>query len=202
MNPIAVTDPGLVVLIGASSAGKTTFAQRHFRPTEVVSSDACRALIIDDENDQTVSVDAFDLLHLILRKRLVHGRLAVVDATSLHRTNRASLIRVARETSTSACAIYLRTPDAVCKQRARGRVDRDISVRTVAHQLQVLRATIKTTTSLTAEGFDRAYILRSVEEVDQASIVREPPRPRKVPDRTLIPPEDPDFGKGGVGAAT
>ena len=31
---------GLVVLVGVSGSGKSTFGRRHFKPTEVVSSDA------------------------------------------------------------------------------------------------------------------------------------------------------------------
>ena len=37
---LTIPDYCLVVLIGASGSGKSTFAARHFLPTEVVSSDA------------------------------------------------------------------------------------------------------------------------------------------------------------------
>src|SRR5579864_206528 len=73
----------LVVLIGASGSGKSTFARKHFRPTEVISSDYCRALVADDENDQAATNDAFDVLHFIAAKRLAAGRLTVVDATNV-----------------------------------------------------------------------------------------------------------------------
>ena len=68
----------LVLLVGPSGTGKSTFARRHFQPTEVVSSDHCRALVCDDENDQSVSADAFEILHLIAAKRLKAGRKKVV----------------------------------------------------------------------------------------------------------------------------
>ncbi|WP_285801748.1 AAA family ATPase [Streptomyces albidoflavus] len=80
---LAVTDLSLVVLIGATGSGKSTFAARHFKPTEVLSSDFCRGLVADDENDQSASTDAFDVLHHIAGKRLAAGRLTVVDSTSL-----------------------------------------------------------------------------------------------------------------------
>ncbi|MFC7940218.1 AAA family ATPase [Streptomyces sp. NPDC057387] len=80
---LPVTDLSLVVLIGASGSGKSTFARRHFKPTEVISSDFCRGLVADDENDQSASRDAFDVLHYIAGKRLAAGRRTVVDATSL-----------------------------------------------------------------------------------------------------------------------
>ncbi|MGW4234997.1 AAA family ATPase, partial [Streptomyces sp. NPDC004980] len=80
---LPVTDLSLVVLIGASGSGKSTFARKHFKPTEIVSSDFCRGLVADDENDQGASGDAFDVLHYIAGKRLAAGRLTVVDATNV-----------------------------------------------------------------------------------------------------------------------
>src|SRR5438105_6044423 len=80
---LTIPDLSLVVLIGASGSGKSSFARRHFRPTEVISSDACRGLVADDENDQSASADAFAVLHFIAAKRLERGRLTVVDATNV-----------------------------------------------------------------------------------------------------------------------
>lgn len=80
---LPVTDLSLVVLIGATGSGKSTFARAHFKATEVISSDFCRGLVADDENDQSASGDAFDVLHYIAGKRLAAGRRTVVDATSL-----------------------------------------------------------------------------------------------------------------------
>ncbi|MFJ4786659.1 AAA family ATPase [Streptomyces sp. NPDC088794] len=77
---LPVTD---LSLVGASGSGKSTFAHRHFKPTEVISSDFCRGLVSDDENDQGATKDAFDVLHYIAGKRLAAGRRTVVDSTSL-----------------------------------------------------------------------------------------------------------------------
>jgi len=88
MTAIAIPDFCLVVLIGATGAGKSTFARRHFKPTEIISSDYARALIADDENDQTISADAFDLVASIADKRLKHRRLAVIDATNVRAPDR------------------------------------------------------------------------------------------------------------------
>ncbi|MCZ1007039.1 AAA family ATPase [Streptomyces lydicus] len=98
---LAVPDLSLVVLVGATGSGKSTFAARHFRPTEVLSSDFCRGLVSDDENDQSASGDAFEVLHFIAAKRLAAGRLTVVDATSLmiervQASGEASVARVVR----------------------------------------------------------------------------------------------------------
>src|SRR5213592_46768 len=100
MEPIMkVTLPelSLVVLIGASGAGKSSFARRHFKPTEVLSSDFCRGLVSDDENSQSATKDAFDVLHFIAAKRLAAGLLTVVDATNVQREARAPLVALARE---------------------------------------------------------------------------------------------------------
>src|SRR5689334_16771467 len=72
---ITVPELSLIVLIGPSGCGKSTFARKHFKPTEVLSSDFCRGLISDNENDQTATKDAFETLHFIARKRLERGLL-------------------------------------------------------------------------------------------------------------------------------
>jgi protein phosphatase len=63
---ISIPELSLVLLVGPSGCGKTSFARKHFLPTEVVSSDFCRALVSDNENDQSATGDAFDLLHEII----------------------------------------------------------------------------------------------------------------------------------------
>ena len=66
---IRIPDLSLVVLVGASGCGKSTFARRHFLPTEVLSSDFFRAMVRDDETDQSATTDAFDALHFVARRR-------------------------------------------------------------------------------------------------------------------------------------
>ena len=83
MTTIDVPALSLVVLVGASGSGKSTFAQGHFLGTEVISSDFCRGLVSDDQNDQSATKDAFEVLHFIAGKRLTAGRLTVIDATNV-----------------------------------------------------------------------------------------------------------------------
>jgi predicted kinase len=94
---IKVPELSLVVLIGASGSGKSSFASKHFKSTEIISSDFCRGLVADDENDQTASNEAFDVLHFIARKRLARGQLTVIDATNVEPENRKHLVAIARE---------------------------------------------------------------------------------------------------------
>src|SRR5689334_159131 len=114
---LPVTDLSLVVLIGATGSGKSTFARKHFKPTEVISSDYCRGLVADDENDQSASRDAFEVLHYIAGKRLAAGRLTVVDATSVQADARRRLVQLAREHDVLPIAIVLDMPEEVCAER-------------------------------------------------------------------------------------
>src|SRR5947209_15305374 len=95
-KPLEVPELSLVVMIGASGSGKSTFAKRHFRPTEVLSSDYFRGVVADDENDQAATQDAFETLYYVASKRLANGRLAVVDATNVRAEDRKGLVELAR----------------------------------------------------------------------------------------------------------
>ncbi|MFD6417994.1 polynucleotide kinase-phosphatase [Streptomyces sp. NPDC060194] len=168
---LPVTDLSLVVLIGATGSGKSTFARRHFKATEIVSSDFCRGLVADDENDQSATGDAFDVLHYIAGKRLAAGRLTVVDATSVQSESRKQLVRLAREHDVLPIAIVLDVPEAVCHARNAERPDRAGMPRHVVQRHQrELRRSLR---GLEREGFRKVHILRGVEEIDAAEIVRE-----------------------------
>src|ERR1700681_4913887 len=89
---ISIPRLSLVVLVGPSGSGKSTFAKKHFLPTEVLSSDTCRGLVSDEENNQAATKDAFELLHFIASKRLALGRLTVIDATNVQPESRQPLV--------------------------------------------------------------------------------------------------------------
>ena len=86
MSAVSVPELSLVVLVGVTGSGKSTFARQHFAPTEVLSSDFCRGLLADDENDQAVTPQAFALLEHIAGLRLAANRLTAVDATNVQPT--------------------------------------------------------------------------------------------------------------------
>ncbi|MER5706248.1 polynucleotide kinase-phosphatase [Streptomyces sp. NPDC002122] len=168
---LPVTDLSLVVLVGATGSGKSTFARRHFKPTEIVSSDFCRGLVADDENDQSASKDAFDVLHYIVGKRLAAGRLTVVDATNVQQEARRQLVQLARSHDVLPIAIVLDLPEDVCRSRNAGRPDRaDMPAHVIQRHRRELRRSLR---GLEREGFRKVHVLRSVEEVEAAGIVRE-----------------------------
>jgi protein phosphatase len=154
-----------------SGSGKSTFAHTHFKPTEVLSSDFCRGLVADDENDQSASQDAFDLLNVIAAKRLSQRRLTVIDATNVRPEARRSLLALARRYHCPAVALVLDLPESVCQARDQARPDRQVGRLVIARQLDNLRHSL---TRLEREGFWRTYVLRSVEEAAAVTLVRQP----------------------------
>ena len=167
---VVVPDLSLVVLIGVSGSGKSTFARRHFRPTQVLSSDACRGLVADDENDQSATPAAFTLLHHIAGIRLRAGRLTVVDATNVKPEDRASLVRLAREYDVLPVAIVLDVPEGECLARNAARPDRDLAAGVVRRQRADLRRGLR---GLSREGFRKVHVLDGTEEVERAVITYE-----------------------------
>jgi polynucleotide kinase-phosphatase len=163
---------GLVVLVGVSGSGKSTFARTHFRPTEVISSDFCRGLVADDETDASATPDAFDVLHYIVGTRLRRGLLTVVDATNVQQAARASLVKLARSHDVLVDAIVLDVPQPVAVERNKRRPDRDFGSQVIARQHRDLKRSLG---HLSREGFRRVHLLRGVEQVDAARIIRERP---------------------------
>jgi protein phosphatase len=165
---LPVTDLSLVVLVGASGSGKSTFAHRHFKSTEIISSDFCRGLVSDDENDQGATKDAFDVLHYIAGKRLAAGRRTVVDATSVQSDSRRQLIELARQYDVLPIAIVLDVPENVCAERNASRSDRaDMPVRVIKRHIRELRRSIR---HLEREGFRKVHVLRGVEDIENATV--------------------------------
>jgi len=169
---LVVPELSLVLLVGASGAGKSTFAAKHFAPTEVLSSDHYRGVVSNDENAQDASADAFAVLEFIADKRLARGLLTVIDATNVDKTLRARWIRLARRYHVLPVAITFEIPPNVCHARNRDRPDRDFGLHVVRRQASLLRRSVG---GLRREGFRYVHRLRSGEEVDAAVVER--PRP-------------------------
>ncbi|RFS81736.1 polynucleotide kinase-phosphatase [Actinomadura spongiicola] len=169
MTEVKVPEMGLVVLVGVTGSGKSHFARKHFKPTQIVSSDYCRGVVSDDENDQSATGDAFDLLHYIVAKRLRRGLLTVVDATNVQSASRQSLLQIAKEHDVMSVAIVLDVPESVAAERNAVRPDRDLPPHVIPRQRRELRRGMRSL----AREFRRHHVLTGVEEIDAATITYE-----------------------------
>ncbi|MGZ6213939.1 MAG: AAA family ATPase [Candidatus Limnocylindria bacterium] len=167
-----IASDAMVVLIGPSGSGKSTFAARHFAPTQVLSSDALRAMIADDPNDQTATNAAFELLHTALAMRLAGRRLTVVDATNVEAWARERLLAVARRLGRPAAAIVFDLPLETCLERNAARTDGQVPPASIRRQLDRMRESID---HLAAEGFGPIAVLPAADTVD-AVVVELAPR--------------------------
>jgi predicted kinase len=161
MTEINVPEMSLVVLVGVSGSGKSTFARKHFIPTQVVSSDFCRGLVSDDENDQAATSD---VLHYIVGTRLKRGLLTVVDATNVQWEARKSLIDLAKEHNVLVDAIVLDVPEEVAIARNEDRPDRNFGPQVIRRQRKDLRRSMA---KISRDGFRRGRRCRQGEVVDR-----------------------------------
>jgi polynucleotide kinase-phosphatase len=171
MTILPLPDMSLVVLVGASGSGKSTFAATHFGPFETVSSDFFRGLVSNDENDQAATPAAFEALRFVVGKRLDAGLLTVVDATNVQPDARRSLVALAREHDVLPVAVVLDVPQSVCVERNAARSDRTFGASVVKRQHDQLRRSLK---NLGKEGFRRVHVLSGVDEIAAAQFVRDP----------------------------
>ena len=168
---ITLPEFALVVLIGVSGAGKSTFARRCFLPTEILSSDTCRGLVSDDENNQAATPDAFEVLHFIAAKRLAAGRLTVIDATNVQPEARKSLVALARQYHCLPVALVLDPPESLCHERNRARPDRAFGPHVIRNQHGQLKRSLR---HLEREGFRHIHLLSDPASLETAHIVRQP----------------------------
>ncbi len=159
---IKIPELSLVVLMGVSGSGKSSFAAKHFKRTEILSSDECRALVSDDESNQAATNDAFDLLYYIAGKRLKNGLLTVIDATNVQKESRQGLVELGRTYHCLPVAIVLDLPLETCEDRNSHRANRNFGGHVLRQQNQQLK---KSVSRLKEEGFRHVYVLKSQEEV-------------------------------------
>ena len=171
VRPVKLQIPefSLVVLIGTTGSGKSSFARKHFLQTQVLSSDTYRGFLSDDENDQTITPHAFEALHYMLGKRLQLGRLTVVDATNVQAANRKSLTAIGSKWHALKVAIILDVPERTCADRNQERADRAFGPHVLRNQRNDLRRTFS---EIKREGFHKIYILKP-EDIESAELVTE-----------------------------
>ncbi|WP_235984308.1 AAA family ATPase [Mesorhizobium neociceri] len=168
---LTIADFALVVLIGSTGSGKSTFAARHFLPTEIISSDRCRALVSDNETDQDVSADAFDLAREIAGKRLKHRKLAVIDATNVRAADRKAWVELARKWHALPVAVVIDPGVDVCVARNALRADRPFGAGVAQRMTTEIR---KGLGGLQREGFRQVWKLTSEASIDAAKVSRQP----------------------------
>jgi len=155
-SSISIPDFALVVLIGPTGSGKSSFAQKHFLGTEIISSDYCRALVSDDETDQSCTGDAFELLNQIAGIRLRRRKLTVIDATSVQRDDRAKLVALARKYHALPIALVLDIDPKICHERNKDRKNRDFGIHVPRNHSRALKRGLR---RLQKEGFRQKYKL-------------------------------------------
>lgn len=166
---LTIPDPALILLIGTSGSGKSTFARKHFQPTEILSSDQLRGWLADDERDQSVNADVFAVLHLIAAKRLGLGKLTVIDATNVQAEARQPLLKLARQRQVPAIAIVFKLPESLCIERDQQRAARHVGPTIIHEQFQHLQQSLIT---LPREKLPSIFVLSSLEEVEAVTIER------------------------------
>jgi len=172
--------PSLVVLIGAAGAGKTTLAARLFEPSEVISSDDLREAVSGDAADQRATRRAFSILHREVARRLASGRIVVVDATSVERAARLSLLRLAATARAETIAVLLALPPDLVHARNAARRPRLVAPEVVDRHLARVAGLMVDGSGvaraiLLAEGFGDVHIAQTDAEVSRLRVVRRPP---------------------------
>lgn len=173
--PIALTPDSLVILVGASGSGKSYWAHGHFRDTQVVSSDRCRALVSDEEENQGVSRQAFAVFYAIVRQRLSLGRLTVADSTGLQEFSRRRLRDLARERLRPVHVVAFPAPlEVLLLQNAQR--SRRVPEEVVARHAEMLDALLASG-ALEAEGYDSVHLLRTPAGREARPVIVRPAAP-------------------------
>ena len=155
MTEEPLPDPALVVLVGASGSGKSTWAEQRYRRAEVVSSDDLRGVVGSGRHDLDASTEAFALLDLIVAGRVRRGLTTVVDTLGLDDVRRTGWLDLARRQGLSAVVVAFDTPADVCRRRNAER-DRPVPARVLTQQVRGFRPVLE---ALAGEGWDRVVVV-------------------------------------------
>jgi len=174
---MSIPDPALVVLVGASASGKSTWAAQHYRAEEVVSSDTLRGIVGSGPNDLDASSDAFAVLEMVVTARLGRGLTTVVDTLGLDAARRLGWLRQARAAGLPAVLVLLEAPDEECRRRNAQR-DRPLPAPVLAAQL---RRRLDVADEVTDEGWDVVVAASTAPSGSMAAVSPTPAGPLGVP---------------------
>ncbi|MFZ5651156.1 MAG: AAA family ATPase [Bacillota bacterium] len=175
MITLEIPKTSLVVLCGSAGCGKSSFAQRNFTPTQVVSSDHCRAMVSDDESDMSSSRSAFKVFKLIIDQRLMLGRLTVADSTALTAKARRELLALGKKHDFQVVLVVFNMPLSVCCAQNLSR-PRKVPRKVLESHRRLLNRTLK---KVYHEDFDGIYVLDQHQK--EAAGVEIKPLPVEIP---------------------
>ena len=162
---VRLVRPSIVLLCGPAACGKSTFAQRHFRPTQVVSSDWARGRVCDDERDQRFQTQAFSLVRYLTELRLGLNRLCVVDSTALTPPHRKEYLELAKPFHVPCVVFLFDVSLEKCIERDRLR-ERTVGSPVIERHYLAFN---QTKTDIRQEGFDQIVEIGD-EDVDKVQI--------------------------------
>lgn len=172
-DTISIPEFCLVLLIGPSGSGKSTFARKHFKETEIISSDTCRAIVSDDETDQSATKDAFELVEYIAQKRLAARRLTVIDATNVKPEDRRRFITLAKRYHALPVGMVFFVDEKTCHARNQARENRNFGLHVVRNHLKALKRGFKGLQK--REGVRLLHVFDSPEEMDALQTIERTP---------------------------
>lgn len=155
----------LLVLCGPAGCGKSTFAsqlvtrsaQLGLRPTSIVSSDYCRALVCDDETNQQVNALTFDLFHFIIYKRMLQSVFTIADSTALRTDARRRMLGLAHRHNYATCLLIFNIDAATCIQRDQQR-RRSVGAEVITYQTSFMPKVIQDTP---LEGWNQLHMFNA-----------------------------------------
>ncbi|MEP7360956.1 MAG: AAA family ATPase [Chloroflexota bacterium] len=159
---IRIPDPALVLLIGPTGSGKSTFAAANFKPLEIVSTDHLRGLLSNDPADQAATADAFRILNLIVTGRVARRLTTVIDATSLLAPNRTRYRRIAAAHGVPVVVVAFDLAAHTYHARNRGRYGRVVDDDVVERQIEQMT---KAMAALRSEGYAALHVVRDGDQI-------------------------------------
>ena len=130
--------PCVIVLVGASGAGKSTWAQANVPADWVVSSDQLRAMVGTGQHDMRASADAFEVLDMIVERRMKRRLTTVIDTLGMDAGRRAKWIHDAKRHNLPCYAVGFDVTPTQARARVRER-GRGVPAAVLKQQLDTWR---------------------------------------------------------------